>query len=150
FEGTAVTAYRLATLAALLGLVAVCSGCATGFGGPATNITASKATLTGSVASNRSEPGEWGFKFGKTTRYGSATPHPSIAFPANQKHSVSEPLTGLAPATSYHYQLCAKDQQTGTCSSDKTFATCNPGTAGCAWEQGNMATFDQHDWGNNG
>ena len=101
-------------------------GCAIGFRVPASDITARTVTLNGYVGSNRSEPGEWFFKYGETTEYGGETPKRPIQFTELTRHDVSEPLLGLEPDTTYHYVLCADDQEPGVgafCSADQTFTT---------------------------
>ena len=90
------------------------------------DITTDSATLTGYVTSDRSEQGEWWFKYGKTAALGTATPKRSIQFVEDTHHNVSEPLTGLEHGTTYHYVLCADDQEPGMpalCSPDQTFTT---------------------------
>jgi hypothetical protein len=67
------------------------------------------------------------------------------------RQSVSEPTTGLTASSSYHYRLCAKDQDPtagANCTPDQTFATrCTAGTTGCGWRIGDLVTFDQGEWG---
>jgi hypothetical protein len=104
------------------------SGCAIGFRGPALDVTYNSATLTGDVLSNRSENGYFFFNFGKTASYGQqAPPHPErVIFQAGVRQSVSADVADLEPATTYHYSLCAKDQEPGVsalCSADETFTT---------------------------
>jgi hypothetical protein len=71
--------------------------------GAAVNITSSTATVTGSVTTNGAAT-EWVVQYGVTTAYGSETfgqvvPDSPTAVP------VSVTLTGLAPATLFHYRL---------------------------------------------
>lgn len=110
----------------VIGACVLFSGCTIGFRVPATDITTTSATLNGAVGSNRSEQGEWFFRYGKTTAYGNETPHRSIEFIALEGQRVSEPISGLDPGTTYHYVNCADDQEPGVdafCSHDQTFTT---------------------------
>lgn len=124
------------------------SGCAIGFRAPATDITATSVTLNGYVGSNRSEPGEWFFKYGKTTDYGSETPKRPVQFVELTGHEVSEPLSGLEPSTNYHYVLCADDQEPGVdafCSAPQTFRTFADATADSVVVTGNAAGLTNID-----
>ena len=60
-------------------------------------------------------------------RDGSETPHRTIAIHDESADPVSEPLSGLAPNTTYHVQLCARDGEESpprtNCSKDETFST---------------------------
>jgi len=110
----------------VVGAGVLLSGCALGYRGPATDITTDSATLTGYVTSDRSEQGEWFFKYGKTSALGTESPKRSIQFIEDAHHNVSEPLTGLEHGTTYHYVLCADDQEPGMpalCSPDQVFTT---------------------------
>jgi hypothetical protein len=103
----------LAVLAPAAALLA--GGCASGFGGSPKDITATTATLTGAVASDRSEAGTYFFQYGRWFQpnpgYPSRTPTRTIQFSARRAHVVSEPVAGLEPATVYHFQVCADDQE---------------------------------------
>jgi hypothetical protein len=116
----------------VVGTGVLLSGCAIGFRVPATDITATSATLNGYVGSNRSEQGEWFFKYGTTEDFGSETPHRSIQFTELTRHDVSEPVSGLEPRTVYHYVLCADDQEPGVdafCSAPQTLRTFDDATS---------------------
>jgi hypothetical protein len=120
------TARRLAVTA--LGLLAASTlgGCAIGFRGPAVNVTDSSVTLTGDVMSNRTESGAWWFEYGPTIPYAHDTAHPPIAFQAGVRQSVSAGISGLNHNTTFHYALCAEDQDPAAdrlCSADQTFRT---------------------------
>jgi hypothetical protein len=121
--------FREARLAfAVLTVVAamVLSGCAIGFRGPALGVTYNIARLTGDVQSNRTELGAYWFRYGKTASYGQETPHQGISFTANVRQNVTELIEALEPATTYHYSLCAEDQDPAVdalCSGDETFTT---------------------------
>ncbi len=71
--------------------------------GSAVNVTSSTATLTGSVATNGAAT-TWAVQYGVTPAYGSETfgqVAPNSASPV----PVSVTVTGLAPATLFHYRL---------------------------------------------
>ena len=72
------------------------------------------------------------FKYGETTVYGSETTHQTIPIADDQAHAVSEPISGLTRATTYHFQLCVSDEEESpprvNCSKDQTFRTA-PGAA---------------------
>jgi hypothetical protein len=120
----------VALLAVAAGVLA--GGCASGFGGAAKDITATTATLTGAVGSDRSEPGTYFFRYGppslENPSYPSTTPTRSIQYAARRGHVVSEPVAGLQPATAYHFQVCADDQQRlgPFCGPQRFFATTAP------------------------
>jgi hypothetical protein len=79
-------------LASLLATVAVAAPSTE----PATNITASGATLNGKVDA----PATVHFEYGTTTAYGNVTPDQPVG-----AGTVSVPVSGLTPETTYHYQL---------------------------------------------
>jgi hypothetical protein len=131
---------RLPAAALVVGAGVLLSGCAIGFRVPATDITATGATLNGYVGSDRTEQGEWWFKYGKTSDYGSETPKRAIAFTELTRHDVTEPLTGLEPSTDYHYVLCADDQEPGVgefCSAPQAFRTFADATSDSVVVMGN-------------
>ena len=121
---------RLLVPVVVVGAGVLYSGCAIGFPLPASDRTATTATLNSLVYSTRSDDeGEWWFRYGKTTTYDNETPHRSVVF-ANSV-PVSEPISGLDPDTTYHYVSCAVDQEPGVgpqCSGDQTFRTRSTGT----------------------
>jgi uncharacterized repeat protein (TIGR01451 family) len=111
-------AWDLAGIQAIATLAdtAVCSSGATG---PASDVTLTGATLNGTVMPG-SVPTSWNFDYGPTIAYGSSTP-PQVASGALDT-AVSEPISGLAPDTTYHYRLVAQGQE-NTVGEDRTFTT---------------------------
>ncbi len=74
---------------------------------PAMQVSAHATTLTGFIDPEGKEAGYW-FEYGKTTSYGSRVPASNgSAGGAVVWHGVSQALTGLEFATSYHYRLVA-------------------------------------------
>jgi hypothetical protein len=78
--------------------------------GPASGVSATGATLTGSVDESASV---W-FEYGTTTTYGLATPRQDVGAGA-----VQATITGLSAETTYHYRL-RTDTELGA---DRTFTT---------------------------
>ncbi len=91
-----------------------------GTGGP-TGVSTTSATLKGSVTPRGLETGYF-FQYGTTTAYGAQTPtEPAGSGTAEVK--VSQPITGLAPGTSYHYRIVAASAAGTTDGGDAVFTT---------------------------
>ena len=96
---------------------AVASG-APGIAGPGTNgsytqsVTADTAQLQGGVYPNGSDTTYW-WEYGTTTSYGQQTAT-TDAGAGSAPQSVTGFLTGLQPATTYHYRLVAQNSAVGT------------------------------------
>jgi hypothetical protein len=88
-------------------------------GSPAA-ITPTSAILEGSVLTNNASASVV-FEFGQTTAYGSQAP--AIAASGIQPVPLAAPLTGLTPATTYHYRLVATSPDGTAASPDATFTT---------------------------
>lgn len=89
--------------------------------GSATAVTATNATINGTVNPNGS-PTTYYFQWGINTAYGNVTP--TISLPGlNTPSYVSEGLTGLTPATTYHYRLVATNSAGTTNGADQQFTT---------------------------
>jgi predicted lipoprotein with Yx(FWY)xxD motif len=64
------------------------------------------------------------FEYGTTTAYGTSVPMPDANAGPALASSVSQPVTGLAPDTVYHYRLVSTNSTEGTgLSEDGTFST---------------------------
>jgi hypothetical protein len=89
-------------------------------GAPA-NVTPQSATLLGKVTPNGAQT-TYLFQYGPTTLYGSATP---VATAGNGAAAVTvlANLTGLAPATVYHYRLVARNRNGTVDGPDRAFKT---------------------------
>jgi hypothetical protein len=89
--------------------------------GGAADVTIQTATLTGSV-----DPGgaatTYFFQIGTTSVYGVQTPTAS-AGAGKSRVAVTAPLTGLAPATTYHYRLVARNRNGLVKGGDRKFKT---------------------------
>lgn len=113
-------------VAALAAIVFGLAGCAMGFGGPVLHVTETSATLNGVAGSTSHAQGTYWFRYGETSSYGELTPVRDIDFTDRPAHHVSEPIAGLSAGTTYHYSLCADDEDPGVgavCSPDQTFGT---------------------------
>lgn len=88
----------------------------------ATNVSATSATLNGTVNPNNLST-TVKFQYGTTTSYGNevaATPSPVIG---TSSVSVSTAITGLSPNSMYHYRLVATNSAGATNGLDQTFTT---------------------------
>jgi hypothetical protein len=121
------TIKRLGVALCLAATAVAGSGCAVGFVDSApTNVTATGATLNGSVGSDRSEQAVYWFEYGASTGYGNSTPKRTLAVTANVQKPVSEAISGLTGGTEYHYRICTRDDDPSSrvlCSKDATFDT---------------------------
>lgn len=93
---------------------------------PASNITASGATLNGSLNPNGVASTYW-FEYGTTTAYGSQVPVPALdGGSGSDTFPVSTAVTGLASGTTYHYRLVAQGGGGTDYGGDQTFTTLAP------------------------
>ena len=92
--------------------------------GAASSVSATTATLNGTVDPNKESTTYW-FEYGKTTAYGSQTA-PADAGPGNAAKSVSVDVSGLAPNTLYHFRLVARNASATVAGADATFTTGTP------------------------
>jgi hypothetical protein len=119
---------RRAALLILLGLFAV-TGTALADApvattGAASSVTATTATLNGTVDPNKESTTYW-FEYGTTTAYGAQTA-PADAGPSNAAKAVSADISGLAPSTTYHFRLVARNASGTATGADATFTTGQP------------------------
>jgi hypothetical protein len=116
-------AARAGALAAALALPAAAQAAVTApvatTGGTA-NIAQQSARLTGSVDPNGAST-TYQFQFGTTTAYGSVTPEGTVT--GDGKKTVTADISGLAPATTYHYRLIANNAKGLSKGADRTFKT---------------------------
>ena len=89
--------------------------------GASANLTANSVTILGRVDPNQAAT-TYLFQFGPTTLYGASTPV-AAAGDGNSPLNVLANLTGLAPATTYHYRLFAHNRNGTVSGNDRTFRT---------------------------
>jgi hypothetical protein len=65
----------------------------------------------------------WRFQFGRTTRYGQATPVRTLPANTRTTSNALAPLRNLKPGTRYHYRLILTTPYTTVTSGDHTFKT---------------------------
>jgi CSLREA domain-containing protein len=98
--------------------------------GAASAITASGATLGGTVDTGQ-VPTAITFDYGTTTAYTSQTTG-QAAGSGGGNTSVSAPVSGLAPNTTYHYRLVAHNSDGDAAGADATFTTARAAFPGVA------------------
>ena len=91
---------------------------------PASDITATAATLNGSVRPN-GQTTALHFQYGPTTSYGSRTPDAG-AGSALASQRVAAAVSGLSPGTTYHFRLVATNDSASNQGTDQTFTTAAP------------------------
>ena len=89
--------------------------------GGVANITPTTVSLNGKVDPNGKDT-VYFFQIGTTRVYGASRRRPRRGAGANPS-SISVPVTGLAPATRYHYRLVARNADGTTAGKDRTFKT---------------------------
>lgn len=92
----------------------------------ATDVTSSSATLRGAVNPKGSATTRW-FEYGLTTAYGSKTTGRS-AGSGSANSNVSEAISGLTAANTYHFRAAASNAAGASYGSDRTLATTAGGT----------------------
>ena len=98
---------------------------------PASGVTAASATLNGIASNPDVLDGSVFFQYGTTTAYGSQTPPGSLpsaliatsASLGGAPGGVSEPVTGLAPGSVYHFRAVAVTPEGTAYGADATFTT---------------------------
>jgi hypothetical protein len=95
--------------------------------GPATGVDSAGATLTGTVRPNSGDAAVH-FEYGPTTGYGNETAVQHLSGASDQP--VTAALTGLTPATTYHFRVIATTADGTATGGDQTFTTAPPGAAG--------------------
>lgn len=88
---------------------------------PATSITASTATLNGSVNPGGAATACY-FQYGLTTNYGSFSATNNLSA-GNGAVAISNAVAGLPPGTLYHYRAVANNNAGSSAGTDLTFAT---------------------------
>ena len=123
-RGTEPAGRRRATraLSVVAALIVVTGSCAGSVTTPATQVADTTATVEGLVFDPVDATISYWFEYGRTTAYGSETPHRSLVISDRETHPVSEVLTDLLPGTTYHYQTCAQTH-VKLCGGDRTLTT---------------------------
>ena len=88
--------------------------------GGAANVAQQTARLTGTVDPNGAAT-TFQFQYGPTSAYGAVTPEQTIA--GDGKKTITADVSGLAPATTYHYRLIGRNGKGLTKGADRTFKT---------------------------
>jgi phosphodiesterase/alkaline phosphatase D-like protein len=92
--------------------------------GNATAITPTSATLNGTV-NPEAQATSYYFEYGTSNAYGSQTPTSPVGS-GSADVSVSAPLSGLTPESTYHYRVVAINASGTTLGSDVSFTTPKP------------------------
>jgi hypothetical protein len=112
-----------------LTVVVLLAGCSYGTTQPATNVTATGATLHGFVSSDNADGSTYWFEYGKTDLLGNKTPDRTTTAGDEPPYPAQEAISGLDPNTVYHFRLCARDnegQDTAACKNPRQFRTKPP------------------------
>src|SRR2546421_22235 len=97
--------------------------------GGAASVTATSATLTGTV-NPEGQATTYYFQYGTSTAYGSTTPSPAAnAGSGTMNVNVSAAAGSLTPNTTYHYRLVATNASGTSTGADHMFKTAKPSTA---------------------
>jgi len=88
--------------------------------GGAANVAQQTARLTGSVDPNAAAT-TFQFQYGATSAYGAVTPEQTLA--GDGKRTITADIAGLAPATTYHFRLIARNAKGLSKGADRSFKT---------------------------
>jgi hypothetical protein len=88
--------------------------------GGAANVAQQTARLTASVDPNAAATTVQ-FQYGTTSAYGAITPEQAVT--GDGKKAVTADISGLAPATTYHYRLIARNAKGLSKGADRSFKT---------------------------
>ncbi len=91
------------------------------FGTSASNITSHSVTLTGTINTAGSDTNVW-WEYGQGTSLGQST-EPQDIGSVKAKQTISTPITGLAPSTTYSYRFVGENGVGQTASKVLTFKT---------------------------
>ena len=95
------------------------AGLATVSADAATDVVANSATLNGTLDDDGGEACDCGFEWGETDAYGNTTPTQS----RTTGQTFSQSISGLDPATTYHFRAFATNGSGTSYSADRTFTT---------------------------
>ena len=119
---------RALALPLSIALVAGLAGCGFAVSEPPRSVAHDHATLDGSLFSTKSTGTiTYWFEWGTTASYGNILRGGSVsAGTPNESFDIAEKLEGLAPSTTYHFRICAWDEENVDlkgCSGDRSFRT---------------------------
>ena len=86
------------------------------------SLSAYGATLKAYVSSG-SSPATIVFQYGTTTAYGSQITHATPLATSQQSELITDPLSSLAPSTTYHYRVVVTNNEGSNTGTDVTFTT---------------------------
>jgi hypothetical protein len=103
--------------------------------GGTSNVTATSATVEGTIDAAGGPNAQCEFEYGTSTAYGQTAPcEPAGPFAAGAgQQAVHANLSGLDPATSYHYTLRGSSSEGDVAGSDQTFTTWGPPVIDSLW-----------------
>jgi len=90
---------------------------------PATKVTQTTARIEAAVNPRGGEVSDCHFELGTSTAYGTDLPCPSFLEPVDAETNEAQGLTGLSPATTYHYRLVLTTDAGSAESGDVAFTT---------------------------
>lgn len=128
FRSTLLLLVATAAASAVAAAPAIAAGPPGATTGQATGVTATTATLEGTVFPNQNDTTYY-FQYGTTTAYGTQTPNQGPVG-GNAGKDVDADVTGLTPGTTYHFRLVAVNSDGTSFGSDATFTTPASGGGG--------------------
>ena len=91
--------------------------------GTGSSLTASVASVNGTVNPNSGQVTECEFEYGTTVSYGSSVPCRPTPGAGTSAVAVSAPISGLTAGTTYHFRVAAANSAGRSTGSDQTFTT---------------------------
>ena len=99
--------------------------------GASSGLSSGSATIEGSVAPNRNAVSTCVFQYGTSMSYGSEVPcAQTVVGTGSSPTTVTADLTGLSPATTYHYRVIATNSDGTSYGLDETFTTATTASTG--------------------
>jgi hypothetical protein len=99
--------------------------------GSTSGASTNSVTIEGSVAPNRNSVSTCVFQYGTSTSYGSEVPcAQTVVGTGSSPTTVTAELTGLSPATTYHYRVIATNSDGTSYGLDETFTTATTTSGG--------------------
>jgi hypothetical protein len=104
--------------------------------GTGSSVTASVASVNGSVNPNNGQLTDCRFEYGTTISYGSSVPCRPLPGSGTSAVAVSAPIGGLAASSTYHFRISATNSAGKGEGSDQTFTT--PAAAHAHWYENSV------------